>query len=91
MIKDGYLVKTWGNPSARGGWASAAKPVMSTLLLFAVQEGLLNGVDDLVKDWWLNLDGSTQLVAKDASMTFRHLANMTSGYARGEIPGAAWA
>ncbi|MBI2174300.1 MAG: DUF4038 domain-containing protein [Candidatus Omnitrophica bacterium] len=91
LVKDGYLVKTWGNPSARGDWASAAKPVMSTLLLFAVQEGLLNGVDDLVKDWWLNLDGSTQLIAKDASMTFRHLANMTSSYARGEVPGAAWA
>ena len=31
------------------------------------------------------------LIAKDAPMTFAHLANMTSGYARGEAPGAAWA
>jgi hypothetical protein len=32
-----------------------------------------------------------RLSEKDAAMTFAHLANMTSGYARPEPPGQAWA
>jgi CubicO group peptidase (beta-lactamase class C family) len=66
-------------------WASAAKPVLSTLLLFAVHEGKLASVDARVAD------AGWSLAPKDRPMTFRHLANMVSGYARGEPPGAAWA
>ena len=50
IIKDGYLVKAWGRIAAHHDWASAAKPVLSTLLLLAVQEGRLTGVDSLVKN-----------------------------------------
>ncbi len=39
LIKDGYLVKTWGSLTATFDWASAMKPVLSTLLFFAVAEG----------------------------------------------------
>ena len=39
VIKDGYVVKTWGSQSERGDWQSSAKPVFSTLLMFAIQEG----------------------------------------------------
>jgi len=85
VIKDGYLVYAWGKQDAGGGWFSASKPVLSTLLFFAIQQGKLKGVDDLVGDWrWA-------LSAKDRTMTFRHLADMTSGYACDEAPGAAWA
>src|SRR5262249_31157027 len=60
------------------------KPVLSTLLLFAVQEGKLKSVDDKIGDFgW-------ELREKDRAMTFRHLGAMTSGYARPEPPGAAW-
>lgn len=84
VIKDGYLVKSWGNITVRRDWASAAKPVLSTMLLLAVQHRKLHGVDARVKDvGW-------KLAPKDSTMTFRHLANMVSGYARGEPPGAAW-
>jgi len=85
IVRDGTLVKTWGRYNQIGDWASAAKPVLSTLLLLAVQEGKLASVDALVKDvgWPLS--------EKDAPMTFRHLANMVSGYACGEAPGKAWA
>jgi CubicO group peptidase (beta-lactamase class C family) len=84
IIKDGYLVKSWGGIAAHQDWASAAKPVLSTLLLLAVQERRLSGVDALVKDvGW-------DLAPKDSTMTFRHLANMVSGYACGEAPGQAW-
>ncbi|ETX00416.1 MAG: hypothetical protein ETSY2_39105 [Candidatus Entotheonella gemina] len=85
VIKDGYQVKSWGSQSQKSEWGSATKPVFSTLLLFAVKERKLSSVDDLIEDWGWNLS------SKDPGMTFRHLANMTSGYTRAEAPGRAWA
>jgi CubicO group peptidase (beta-lactamase class C family) len=84
VIKDGYLVKSWGEVSSHRWWASASKPVFSTLLLLAVEEGRLPSVDAPVhRAGW-------ELAPKDAAMTFRQLANMTSGYACAEKPGEAW-
>lgn len=85
VARDGFLVKTWGNVEWHKDWASAAKPALSTLLLAAVADGKLTSVDAPVKDlgWPLS--------EKDAVMTFRQLANMTSGYCCAEPPGAAWA
>jgi CubicO group peptidase (beta-lactamase class C family) len=84
IVKDGYLVRSWGEQATHKWWASASKPVLSTLLLAAVQDGRLPSVDAAVRDvGW-------ELSPKDAAMTFRHLANMTSGYALAEPPGAAW-
>ena len=45
IVRNGYLVKKWGNFSGRGDWASAMKPVMSTLLWFAIEEGRIASVD----------------------------------------------
>ncbi len=84
VIKDGYLVKTWGEVATHKWWASASKPVFSTMLLLAVQEGRLPAVDAPVRS------AGWTLAPKDAAMTFRQLANMTSGYACAEAPGAAW-
>ena len=85
IVRQGYVVKTWGTQSYKSDWASAAKPVVSTMLFFSIQEGLLDNVNELIEDHgW-------DLITKDETMTFYHLANMTSGYARGEVPGAAWA
>lgn len=84
IIKNGYVVKSWGSQTEKRDWFSSAKPVLSTLLLFAVQEGKVSSVDALLKDYgW-------ELREKDQTMTFRHLGAMTSGYARPEAPGAAW-
>jgi PelA/Pel-15E family pectate lyase len=84
IIRDGYLVTSWGDMTRHKDWASAAKPVLSTLLLLAVQEKRIASVDARVQDLgWA-------LTAKDASMTFRHLANMVSGYGLSEKPGEAW-
>ncbi len=84
VVKDGYVVKAWGDQAQRGDWASSAKPVLSTMLFFAIEEGLVKGVDQPVADFgW-------PLKEKDRTMTFRHLGAMTSGYARPEPPGAAW-
>jgi CubicO group peptidase (beta-lactamase class C family) len=85
VIKNGYVVKTWGSQDQIGDWASSAKPVLSTLLMFAAQEGKVKGFDQPIADFgWA-------LLPKDRTMTFRHLASMTSGYARPEEPGKAWA
>lgn len=84
IIKNGYLIKTWGQPSDRRKWASATKPVLSTLMLFAAQEGRIKvhgRIDPFVPG----------LLGKDKKITFYHLANMTSGYARYEWPGEAFA
>ena len=84
IIKNGYLVKSWGEQTTHKWWASASNPVLSTLLLLAVQEQKLASVDALVKS------AGWELSSKDAGMTFRHLANMVSGYCCVEAPGAAW-
>ncbi len=84
VIRDGYLAKTWGDQSQVSDWFSSAKPVLSTLLFFAIEEGLVKGVDQPITDFgW-------PLSEKDRTMTFRHLGAMTSGYARPERPGEAW-
>ena len=84
VIRDGYVAKTWGDQAQRGDWLSSAKPVLSTLLFFALQEGLVRSVDQPIADFgW-------ELAPKDRAMTFRHLGAMTSGYARPEPPGRAW-
>jgi CubicO group peptidase (beta-lactamase class C family) len=85
VVSSGAVVKSWGSQSERKDWASSAKPVLSTLLFFAIQEGKVAGVETRVDDLWKGLS------PKDQPMTLAHLANMTSGYARPEPPGAAWA
>jgi CubicO group peptidase (beta-lactamase class C family) len=85
VVKDGFVVKAWGEQGQKGDWASSAKPVLSTLLMFARHEGKIKSFDQPV------IDFGWELLPKDRSMTLRHLASMTSGYARPEKPGAAWA
>jgi CubicO group peptidase (beta-lactamase class C family) len=85
VIRHGYVVKSWGDQAEVADWFSSAKPVLSTALFFAVHEGLVTSVDQPVSDFgW-------ELSEKDRAMTFRHLGAMTSGYARPESPGVAWA
>lgn len=85
IVKDGYVVQQWGDQAQVADWYSSAKPVLTTLLFFAIEEGKVKGVDQRIAAFgW-------PLSEKDQPMTFRHLANMVSGYARPEAPGAAWA
>jgi hypothetical protein len=79
VVKDGYMVYTWGDVTSKFDWASAMKPVMSTMLFFAVHEGKLPGVDALVNPYVEKALGKS-LNTKDQTMTFRHLADMVSGY-----------
>jgi CubicO group peptidase (beta-lactamase class C family) len=85
IIRHGFVVKVWGDQSQKGDWLSSSKPVFSTLLFFAVQEGKLDSLHTPIKSFGWDLS------TKDEEITFHHLANMISGYARPEKPGAAWA
>ena len=85
VIKDGVVVKEWGDQSKIGDWLSSAKPVLSTLLLFALKERRIQAVDQPIADFGWTLR------KKDGRITFRHLGAMTSGYARPEGAGEAWA
>src|ERR1044072_8380353 len=51
VVRHGYLVYSWGDQSKSSDVASAFKPVLSTLLLIAVQEGRLKSVDDPIADF----------------------------------------
>jgi len=85
VVKNGYVVAAWGDQARRSDILSSAKPVFSTLLFFAVAEGRVRSVDQpIVEFGW-------PLRPEDRGITFRHLGAMTSGYARPEGPGEAWA
>lgn len=85
IVKNGYMVKIWGDSTEKSDWLSSVKPLFSTLLFFAIEEGLIPDVH--YKIYNLGWD----LLDNDRDMEFYHLANMTSGYARPEKPGEAWA
>lgn len=82
------MVFSWGDPAQSGDVASAFKPVLTTLMLMAVQDGLLGSVDDRVSAVEPRLAGLNE--GKDAGITWRHLASQLSGYGRPERPGAAY-
>lgn len=84
VVRDGYIAASWGDQAEVSDWYSSAKPVLSTLLFFAVEEGLVKSVDQPIAEFGWKLSD------KDRTMTFRHLGAMTSGYARPEAPGAAY-
>ncbi|MCP4645023.1 MAG: DUF5060 domain-containing protein [bacterium] len=85
VIKDGWVVKEWGDQAEVCDWLSSAKPVLSTLLFFAVEEGLVKDVDQPIADFEWGLR------PRHRGITFRHLGAMSSGYARPEGAGEAWA
>ena len=85
ILRNGRTIKTWGDQADRRDVLSSAKPVMTTLLFFAVAEKKVSGLDARIADFGWDLS------AKDRTMTFLHLTSMTSGYGRPEAPDAAWA
>ena len=88
VVRRGYMVYTWGDSTKSGDVASAFKPVLSTLLMIAIQEGKLKGPDGLVADVQPRLKEING--GKDGMITWRHLASQTSGYGLVERPGDAY-
>jgi CubicO group peptidase (beta-lactamase class C family) len=89
VVRHGYLVYTWGDPTKSSDIASAVKPVISALLLLGVQQAKIKSVDARVADFEPRLRALNR--GKDAGITWRHLASQTSGYGLGEAPGVAYA
>src|SRR5262249_36756898 len=87
--RHGDLLYAWGDPAQSGDVASAVKPVVSTLLLLAVQQGKIKDVDAKLADFEPRLRALNG--GKDAGITWRHLASQTSGYGLAEAPGVAYA
>lgn len=88
LVRHGKLAFAWGDQSKSCDVASAVKPIISTLLFLAIQEGKLASPDALVGDFEPRLKSLNN--GKDATMTWRHLASQTSGYGLAEKPGAAY-
>ena len=85
VVRDGRLVYTWGDSAKSGDIASAVKPIISTLLFQAIQEGKIKNVDAKVSDFEPRLKDLNK--GKDAAISWRHLASQTSGYGLTEAPG----
>lgn len=88
VVRHGKMAFAWGNQTRSYDVASAVKPVISTLLFLAIQDGKLASPDALVADFEPRLKSLNG--GKDATMTWRHLASQTSGYGLVEKPGAAY-
>jgi CubicO group peptidase (beta-lactamase class C family) len=93
VIKDGCFIYAWGAFDQRHNWASASKSVLSTMLFAAMAERRVRDPESLIHPFWPGLRSI------DQTMTFRHLADMMSGYACGDKdkdgkplpPGSRWA
>ena len=88
VVRHGKLAFAWGDQTKSYDIASAVKPIISTLLFLAIQEGKLVSPDALVADFEPRLKSLNN--GKDGTMTWRHLASQTSGYGLAERPGAAY-
>ena len=88
VVRHGCMVFTWGDQEKSSDVASAFKPLLSTLLFMAVEEGKLAGVDGALSD--LDPRLKTLNDGKDAAITWRHLASQISGYGLIEKPGEAY-
>lgn len=91
VVCGGRLVHEWGDPTKRGPGSRVTDPVRTHLLMLAITDGRIGGLDDRVDD---TVPGLTTLgvarfdePGKDATMTWRQLANHTSGYGTTEAPG----
>jgi CubicO group peptidase (beta-lactamase class C family) len=84
VVKEGTMVYAWGDVSKSSDVASAMKPVISTLMLMAVEEGKIGGVDERVSRF------EPRLVGKNEGITWRQLASQMSGYGLVERPGEAY-
>ena len=89
VVRHGHMAYTWGDQKISSDVASAMKPVISTLMLMAIQDGKIAGPDDPVVRFEPRLNALNG--GKDAAITWRHLASQTSGYGLAERPGEAWA
>ncbi|MCC5842669.1 MAG: serine hydrolase [Verrucomicrobia bacterium] len=92
VVHGGKLIFEWGDTTFSNDIASASKFVYTFLTLLAIEEGLIESLDDPVINWAPELqDLNADLGFKDRDITFRQLLNQTSGYGLTEPPGERFA
>jgi hypothetical protein len=97
LLRNGKIVRRYGNTTSRKNCGSQCKFIISTMLMFARKEGLIDGLtteaayDKKLKDYSSFAGLNTGDGAFDSNITFKHVANQMSGYAlAGEGP-TKWA
>ncbi len=91
IVYKGRMVHTWGDDTRLNDVASVAKPFYAHFTLKALEDGLIESLDDRVVTWVPELATlNKDLGFKDRDITFRHLLDQTSGYGLREPPGAAF-
>jgi len=88
IIKDGYVVASWGDTKRVDMTFSVTKSYLSTMAAIAIQDGFINSVDDKVVDYiWEGLfDGS-----HNSKITWRHLLTQSSDWSGELWGGKDWA
>ena len=91
IVRNGYMVYTWGDAGMRKDVASAVKPFYTHFLLKAVEEGKLKSIDDRVANFEPRLSALNEALGyTDRKITWRHLSNQISCYGVREWPGDAY-
>lgn len=88
IVRNGYMVYEWGDIKKSGDVASAFKPVLTTLLYLAIQNGLVESIHEPISKYQPELFKINN--GKDGKITWFHLANQISGYGLKESPGEAY-
>jgi hypothetical protein len=91
VVRDGYMIYTWGDASRRKDVASAVKPLYTHFLLKAIEEGKLKSIEESVAEFEPGLNSlNKSLGFKDRKITWRHLCNQISCYGVREPSGQAF-
>ncbi|MHC4087473.1 MAG: serine hydrolase domain-containing protein, partial [Planctomycetota bacterium] len=91
VVRNGYMIYTWGDASRRKDVASAVKPLYTHFLLKAVDEGKLKSFEESVAEFEPRLNSlNKSLDFKDRKITWRHLCNQISCYGVQEPSGQAF-
>ena len=87
IVRHGYLVAEWGEPSRVDMTHSVTKSFLSSLAGVAYDRGLIRGIDDLARDYVppVAVPGSAQLIAlfetpHNRQITWDHLLRQTSDW-----------
>lgn len=88
IIKNGYVIAEWGDTRRVDMTFSVTKSYLSTMAGLAVDEGLIQGTDDLVKDyvWSGQFDG-----AHNGQIRWQDLLNQSSDWSGQLWGGHDWA
>jgi CubicO group peptidase (beta-lactamase class C family) len=91
VVRYGYMTFTWGDQAYDADLASADKPIYTTLLLMAAEQGRLSSLDQRIDTFEPCVDSiNPDLGHKDRNITFRQMANQISDYGVQESPGSAF-